>query len=67
MINVDYLTPKMLIASMGKILTNGEIYTTVVYLGENDSADNWVEVDESEKPSDESNFSDTDTEDNITE
>lgn len=32
----------------GKMLTNGDTFGTVVYLGENDSADNWHEIDETE-------------------
>ena len=48
MINIDYLNPRMLIASMGKILTNGEVYTTVVYLGKDEDVDNWIEIDENE-------------------
>ena len=30
--------------SKGMILTNGEAYSTEVYLGKNDSADNWHEI-----------------------
>ena len=37
-----------LIASEGYILTNGETYSTEVYLGRNDSADNWREITEEE-------------------
>ena len=48
MINIDYLNPRMLIASMGRILTNGEVYTTVVYLGKDEDVDNWKEIDENE-------------------
>lgn len=43
-----YLKPRMLIADEGKILTDGEIYTPVVYLGKDENPDNWQEVDESE-------------------
>lgn len=35
-------------AAEGMILTNGETYGKVVYLGKNDSIGNWSEVDESE-------------------
>jgi hypothetical protein len=35
-------------ADEGKVLTNGETFGTTIYLGKNDSADNWHEVDESE-------------------
>lgn len=30
--------------SEGMVLTNGETYSTEVYLGKNDSADNWHEI-----------------------
>lgn len=33
-------------AEDGKFLTNGKTYGKVVYLGTNDSADNWHEIDE---------------------
>ena len=35
---------KKLIASEGTILTNGSAYGTEIYLGKNDSADNWHEI-----------------------
>lgn len=34
----------------GMVLTNGETYSTKVYLGINDSPDNWYEIPESEVP-----------------
>lgn len=34
--------------SEGKVLTNGSTYSKEVWLGINDSADNWWEVDEAE-------------------
>ena len=37
-------------ASDGMVLTNGETYSTKVYLGINDSPDNWWEIPESELP-----------------
>ena len=43
-----YLKPRMLIADEEKILTDGETYTNVVYLGKDENLDNWQEVDESE-------------------
>lgn len=43
-----YLKPRMLIADEGKILTDGETYTNVVYLGKDENPDNWQEVDESD-------------------
>ena len=36
--------------SDGYVLTNGEVYSRAVYLGVNDSPDNWWEVPESEMP-----------------
>ena len=33
-----------LTASNGKILTNGEAYGKEIYLGKNDSANNWHEI-----------------------
>lgn len=36
----------------GYVLTNGETYSTVVYLGINDSPENWREIPESEVPDD---------------
>lgn len=38
-----------LIADDGKVLQKGDVYATIVYLGVNDSADNWVEIDEPEE------------------
>jgi hypothetical protein len=35
-------------ADEGKVITNGETFGTTIYLGKNDSADNWHEVDESD-------------------
>ena len=37
-------------ADKGKILTNGEIYSTQVYLGINDSPNNWWEIPIEEMP-----------------
>ena len=39
---------KKLTASDGMILTNGEAYGKEIYLGCNDSADNWHEITEEE-------------------
>ena len=39
---------KKLTASKGKVLTNGEVYSKEIYLGVNDSADNWHEITEDE-------------------
>ena len=35
---------KKLIASEGTILTDGSAYGTEIYLGKNDSAENWHEI-----------------------
>ena len=40
-------------ASDGHTLTNGEAYGKVIYLGANDSADNWHEIPDSEVPKEE--------------
>lgn len=37
-----------LIASIGMVLTNGEAFGTIVYLGKNDNAANWYEITEEE-------------------
>lgn len=39
-----------LTASEGKTLTNGKMYGKEVYLGCNDSADNWHEIDDGDVP-----------------
>lgn len=39
-----------LTASEGMVLTNGETFSTEVYLGANDSPDNWREIPESDLP-----------------
>ena len=37
-----------LTASEGHVLTNGEVYGKEIYLGVNDSADNWHEITDAE-------------------
>ena len=37
-----------LIATEGMVLTNGKSYGRIVYLGKNDSPDNWHEITEAE-------------------
>lgn len=54
MIKITYLNPQMLIADEGKMLTNGETYTSVVYLGKDENIDNWQEINADEVPSAES-------------
>ena len=44
------LNPRMLLADEGKTLTDGEIYSPVVYLGKNENPDNWQEIDQAEVP-----------------
>ncbi len=39
-----------LTASDGMTLTNGETYSKEIYLGVNDSVDNWREIPDSEVP-----------------
>ncbi len=39
---------KKLIASEGMTLTNGEAFGKEIYLGKNDSADNWHEITDAE-------------------
>lgn len=64
MINLDYLNPRMLISSMGKILVNGDNYAHVVYLGKDEDVSNWNEIDESEVPKvEEDDSTDTNTDD----
>ena len=45
--------PIHLIADDGMVLTNGETYSTQVYLGIYDSPENWREIPESEVPTEE--------------
>lgn len=39
---------RMIEASVGNWLTNGDVFGKVIYLGVNDSPDNWREISESE-------------------
>ena len=39
---------RKLTATEGYVLTNGETYSKEIYLGVNDSADNWHEITEEE-------------------
>ena len=45
---VHIIELKKLIASEGTILTNGSAYGTEIYLGKNDSAENWHEITDAE-------------------
>ena len=49
----------VLTAEEGKVLTNGEIYSTQVFLGIYDSPENWREIDESEIVEEEEETPDT--------
>ena len=42
------ITLRKLTASKGYVLTNGEVYGKEVYLGVNDSAENWHEITDAE-------------------
>ena len=42
------ITLRKLTASEGYILTNGEAYGKEIYLGKNDSAENWHEITDAE-------------------
>ena len=42
------ITLRKLIASDGYVLTNGSAYGKEVYLGKNDSAENWHEITDAE-------------------
>ena len=44
----ETITRIKLTANDGYILTNGEVYGKEIYLGVNDSADNWHEITEKE-------------------
>lgn len=49
--NIDVLEITVLKADDGKVLTNGEAYSSVggaVYLGKNDNPENWHEITEAE-------------------
>ena len=39
---------KKITAAKGKILTNGEIYGKEIFLGVNDTTENWYEITEEE-------------------
>lgn len=46
-------------ADEGHYLTNGEAFGKVIYLGRNDSVDNWHEVTEAEKEQAEQEIAET--------
>lgn len=39
---------EMLIAEAGKVITNGEVYGTVIYLGAEDDRENYYEINAAE-------------------
>ncbi len=48
--NITTIELRKLTADNGKVLTNGETYSKEIYLGQNDSPNNWHEIPESEMP-----------------
>ena len=50
MVKVLNSNPRKLIADEGKMLTDGGTYSPVVYLGKDESVDNWQEINENEAP-----------------
>ena len=46
--DITVIELKKITASEGMILTNGEVYSKEVYLGCNDTPDNWHEITEEE-------------------
>ena len=53
---IENIETKKLTAGEGKLLTNGETYCKIAYLGINDKVENWWEVDESEYKPETDNF-----------
>jgi hypothetical protein len=54
-------------ADVGMVLTNGEAFGVIVYLGNNDSVDNWHEITEEEAERLQSTETETPTNDEATE
>ena len=46
--NITTIELRKLTANDGMVLTNGEAYGKEIYLGKNDSPDNWHEITEEE-------------------
>ena len=42
-------------ANEGKVLTNGSVYSTNIYLGNNDSIENWDEISADSVPQEDEN------------
>ena len=47
-VRIETIELKKMMASDGMVLTNGEAYGKEVYLGKNDSAENWHEITDEE-------------------
>ena len=45
---IETIELRKMIASDGMMLTNGEAYSKEVYLGKNDSPENWHEITDAE-------------------
>ena len=45
---VSTIELKKITAAKGKVLTNGEAYSKEIYLGVNDTVENWHEITEEE-------------------
>lgn len=45
---MTFIDEKTIVADNGMKLTNGETFGSIVYLGTNDSIDNWHEITEEE-------------------
>ena len=53
---IKEITIRILNATPGKRLTNGEVYVYSVALGSTDSPENWTEIDESDVPKEEATW-----------
>lgn len=45
---MTFIDEKTIQADFGMVLTNGDTFGSIVYLGKNDSVDNWHEITEEE-------------------
>ena len=45
---MTFIDEKTIQADVGMVLTNGDTFGSIVYLGNNDSIDNWHEITEEE-------------------
>jgi hypothetical protein len=46
--DIQVIELRKISAGIGKVLTNGEIYSKEIYLGVTDKAENWREITEEE-------------------